>query len=67
MDADLDLRSTDALEVPGISKLLRRAVRNLLENARRYSQGAITLELSRQDAMAESAIQSPGGVAVRVV
>ena len=27
----LDLQSTDALEVPGISKLLRRAVRNLLE------------------------------------
>ena len=48
VDADLDLQSTDALEVPGISKLLRRAVRNLLENARRYSQGAIELQLARE-------------------
>ena len=36
------------IEVPGVSKLLRRAVRNLLENARRYSQGAIELQLSRE-------------------
>ncbi|MNV46002.1 Sensor protein RstB [compost metagenome] len=35
-----------ALEVPGVAKLLRRAVRNLLENARRYSHGEITLELA---------------------
>ena len=64
VDADLDLQSTDALEVPGISKLLRRAVRNLLENARRYSQGAITLELARQDAMAEIRVCDHGpGVA----
>ena len=36
------------IEVPGVSKLLRRAVRNLLENARRYSQGAIELQLARE-------------------
>jgi signal transduction histidine kinase len=44
------------LEVPGVAKLLRRMVRNLLENARRYgavspqtSQGAgIELSLKRQ-------------------
>ncbi|KQR42861.1 ATP-binding protein [Acidovorax sp. Leaf160] len=34
-----------ALEVRGVAKLLRRALRNLLENARRYSQGDITMTL----------------------
>ena len=34
-----------ALEVPGVAKLLRRALRNLLENARRYSPGPIELHL----------------------
>jgi len=34
------------LPVPGVSKLLRRAVRNLLENARRYAPEEITLSLS---------------------
>lgn len=33
--------------VPGVSKLLRRAVRNLLENARRHTQGTAVLTLSR--------------------
>ena len=33
--------------MPGVSKLLRRAVRNLLENARRYAAGEITLTLSQ--------------------
>ena len=52
VDADLNahtegLSATD-LDVQGISKLLRRAVRNLLENARRYSLGEITLDLSRE-------------------
>ncbi|TAH13947.1 MAG: HAMP domain-containing protein [Curvibacter sp.] len=35
-----------SLTVPGISKLLRRAVRNLLENARRYGAGEVTLVLA---------------------
>ncbi len=52
VDADLNartegLKATD-LDVQGISKLLRRAVRNLLENARRYSQGEVTLDLARE-------------------
>ncbi len=34
-----------ALVVPGVAKLLRRAVRNLLENAHRYAQGGATLHL----------------------
>ncbi|WP_027994696.1 sensor histidine kinase [Simplicispira psychrophila] len=46
VDADLDA-GTDTLEVNGVAKLLRRAVRNLLENARRYSQGEITVSLRR--------------------
>ena len=33
--------------VPGVSKLLRRAVRNLLENARRHTHGSAMLALSR--------------------
>ena len=47
--AELDI-APDAvtLEARGVAKLLRRAVRNLLENARRYSQGAIELQLSRE-------------------
>ncbi|MGD9551137.1 MAG: sensor histidine kinase, partial [Burkholderiaceae bacterium] len=42
-----------ALEVQGVAKLLRRALRNLLENARRYSQGEITVSVQRQGNMAE--------------
>jgi signal transduction histidine kinase len=38
--------------VPGVSKLLRRAVRNLLENARRYADGQPGLTLSQDGAMA---------------
>jgi len=38
--------------VPGVSKLLRRAVRNLLENARRHAYGEATLTLSQDGAMA---------------
>ncbi|MCM2295719.1 ATP-binding protein [Rhodoferax sp.] len=56
VDAELDLppelqtgAATAELAVPGISKLLRRAVRNLLENARRYGAGEIHLGLSQTD------------------
>ena len=38
--------------VPGVSKLLRRAVRNLLENARRYTDGEVTLTLYQEGALA---------------
>ncbi len=34
------------LAVQGVAKLLRRAVRNLLENARRHAAGEVTLSLS---------------------
>lgn len=61
VDADLNA-STDALEVAGVAKLLRRALRNLLENARRYSQGDITVVLRRSGDMAEVRVcdQGPG-------
>jgi signal transduction histidine kinase len=50
--AELDVQSggsTSALAVQGISKLLRRAVRNLLENARRHGAGEITVTLQQAD------------------
>jgi two-component system OmpR family sensor kinase len=34
--------------VHGVAKLLRRAVRNLLENARRYTSGPVTAEVERR-------------------
>lgn len=40
------------LTVPGVSKLLRRVVRNLLENARRYGAGEVTVSLTEDGAMA---------------
>ncbi len=42
------------LLVPGVAKLLRRAVRNLLENARRHADGqaTLTLTLSQDGSMA---------------
>ena len=47
IDAELEMAEGSAIpELPGIVKLLRRAVRNLLENARRYSAGDVTLQLS---------------------
>ena len=39
--------SSHSLTVQGSPRLLRRLIRNLLENARRYSTGAISLELSQ--------------------
>lgn len=48
--------STSALPVQGVTKLLRRAVRNLLENARRYAAGDITVTLGK----------TPGQAVIRV-
>lgn len=60
VDAELDVQlapdpsasgasqmSHAALPVQGITKLLRRAVRNLLENARRHAAGEITVTLGK--------------------
>ena len=48
VDAELDVAeapSSDALTVRGVPRLLRRAIRNLLENARRYGAGEISVQL----------------------
>jgi signal transduction histidine kinase len=73
VDADLevDLAHADgaedgagesALPVQGVSKLLRRAVRNLLENARRHAAGTISVTLAKtQDhAVIRVCDQGPG-------
>ncbi|MNY35783.1 Sensor protein RstB [compost metagenome] len=60
VDAELQLNDLAALEVPGVAKLLRRAVRNLLENARRYSHGEITLELACHGQHAEIRVSDHG-------
>lgn len=43
---------TSDLPVQGVTKLLRRVVRNLLENARRHAAGNITVTLGRVDSQA---------------
>lgn len=49
-----------ALEVPGVSRLLRRAIRNLLENAARHGQGAVTLTARLDDGYAELRVCDAG-------
>jgi signal transduction histidine kinase len=49
---DAELEASGDLVVRGVSKLLRRAIRNLLENARRYSDGPIDVQLRREGSMA---------------
>ena len=47
--AELDAGATQqTVVVQGVAKLLRRALRNLLENARRYSPGPVEVRLDRQ-------------------
>ena len=50
IDAELD--ASGDLVVRGVSKLLRRAIRNLLENARRYSSGPVEVQVRRDGAFA---------------
>lgn len=66
VDAELDVQPLAAadgqlhsLEVPAIAKLVRRAVRNLLENARRYSHGGITLTLECESCDDHSTSSAP--------
>jgi signal transduction histidine kinase len=48
-DAELSAeQATEGLAVNGVSKLLRRAIRNLLENARRYAHGPAEVEVLRE-------------------
>ena len=48
------------LVVPGVTKLLRRAVRNLLENARRYGAGEVIVTLREEAATAVIAVCDRG-------
>ena len=52
--------SGTAVEVQGVPKLLRRAVRNLLENARRYSDGPVTAEIQREGVSAVLRVRDRG-------
>jgi len=51
-----------AIVVDGVPRLLRRAIRNLLENARRYSDGEVSVEVVREGSHAHVRVadQGPG-------
>lgn len=53
-------RDDRPLVVQGVARLLRRAVRNLLENARRYSDGPVTMELTREGGNAVVRVRDRG-------
>ena len=51
VQADLGTATqTESLTLNGSARLLRRLIRNLLENARRYSSGEVSLELGHTGA-----------------
>ncbi|HVZ42704.1 MAG TPA: ATP-binding protein [Ramlibacter sp.] len=62
--AELDTVAQGAsVVVPGVARLLRRAVRNLLDNARRYSHGGpVTVQVLREggDALVRVCDRGPG-------
>ena len=63
LGAELQVRgSAEDLALPGVARLLRRVVRNLLENAHRHAAGAVTLQLSHAGGMVEMLVcdQGPG-------
>jgi len=49
-----------AITVDGVPRLLRRALRNLLENARRYSSGAVTVEVTHEQTQAVVKVSDQG-------
>ncbi len=62
-NATLVLESeSPTLVVPGVAKLIRRTVRNLLENAHRYADGEVTLTLAQDKGQAVITVcdQGPG-------
>ena len=46
--------------MPGVAKLIRRSVRNLLENAHRYADGEVTLTLVQKDGHAVITVRDQG-------
>ncbi|MDB5540075.1 MAG: two-component sensor histidine kinase, partial [Devosia sp.] len=62
-DAELDVAEntdSDVLTVRGVPRLLRRAIRNLLENARRYGAGQTSVELGSRAGLAEIRVNDRG-------
>ena len=48
-DAELDVAAADAeVMLTGVPRLLRRLIRNLLENARRYADGEVRVSVRRE-------------------
>jgi two-component system OmpR family sensor kinase len=63
MDADLEViegTDGDVLTVRGVPRLLRRAIRNLLENARRYGAGETSVEIGSRNGAAEIRVNDRG-------
>jgi signal transduction histidine kinase len=50
----------DAVSLPGDARLLRRVVRNLLENARRYGGDAVEVEIARRGPAVEARVSDRG-------
>jgi two-component system, OmpR family, sensor kinase len=66
--AELEVQAGQtALTVQGVAKLLRRVVRNLLDNARRHAAGDVTLSLDQAGAQAVIRVNDRGpGVPVKL-
>ncbi|MGO4393912.1 ATP-binding protein [Variovorax sp. M-6] len=63
VDADLEVKEgtdSDALTVRGVPRLLRRAIRNLLENAGRYGAGETSVEIGSRAGQAEIRVNDRG-------
>lgn len=60
LDAVLETPEGSELVVQGVSKLLRRAVRNLLENAHRHAKGHVTLTVEHQQGQASIRVCDEG-------
>ena len=56
----VEVHHGQAIVVEGVSRLLRRAIRNLLENARRYGDGLVTVEVKREGSQAVLRVNDQG-------
>jgi two-component system OmpR family sensor kinase len=54
------VESGHGIVIDGVPRLLRRALRNLLENARRYSRGDVEVEVQREGANATVRVSDHG-------